>query len=286
MLLPGLLWLIVYKYVPMYGAVIAFKDFRVSEGILGSPWAQPWNKHFLFFFHSPYFTQLLGNTLIISFYKLVFGIVPPIAMALLLHECRFVPIRRFVQTLSYMPHFLSWVIVYGILIALLSQTTGLVNRWLTGSGHAAIPFLQSPDWFRTILVGSEIWQDLGWGAVIYLAAIAGIDPSLYEAARVDGAGRLRTMWSVTLPGIRNVVFLLLILRLGRFLDAGFEQIYIMYNIHVYPVADIIDTWVFRTGLEQMNFSLAAAVGLFKSAIGLLLVLGSNRLAKRWGGQIW
>jgi putative aldouronate transport system permease protein len=181
---------------------------------------------------------------------------------------------------------LSWVIIYGILTAFLSQSTGLVNRWLVEWGIDAIPFLQSTDWFRSILVGSDIWQNAGWGAIIYLAAIVGIDPTLYEAARVDGASRLRMIWHITLPGIRNVIVLLLILRLGHMLDAGFEQIYILYNIQVYPVADIIDTWVFRTGLEQMNFSLASAVGLFKSVIGLILVLGANQLAKRWGGGIW
>ncbi|MDF2667884.1 MAG: sugar transporter ATPase, partial [Paenibacillus sp.] len=202
------------------------------------------------------------------------------------NECRTAWFKNLIQTLSYMPHFLSWVIIYGILTAFLSQSTGLVNRWLVEWGIDAIPFLQSTDWFRSILVGSDIWQNAGWGAIIYLAAIVGIDPTLYEAARVDGASRLRMIWHITLPGIRNVIVLLLILRLGHMLDAGFEQIYILYNIQVYPVADIIDTWVFRTGLEQMNFSLASAVGLFKSVIGLILVLGANQLAKRWGGGIW
>jgi putative aldouronate transport system permease protein len=286
MLLPGLIWLLIYRYYPMYGAIIAFKDFNITQGIFWSPWADPWNKHFLYFFESPYFTQLIGNTLIISFYKLIFGIVPPIAMALMLHECKIIWLRRIIQTLSYMPHFLSWVIIYGILIAFMSQTTGLFNRWIREAGFDTVPFLQSTEWFRSILVSSEIWQNIGWGAIIYLAAIAGIDPSLYEAARVDGAGRLRLIWSITLPGIRNVIILLLILRLGHFMDAGFDQIYIMYNIQVYPVADIIDTWVYRTGLQQLNFSLASAVGLFKSIIGFVLVLGTNQLAKRWGGQIW
>ncbi|WP_411955788.1 ABC transporter permease [Cytobacillus oceanisediminis] len=286
MLLPGLLWYLIYKYLPMYGVLIAFKDYSFTDGIIGSDWANPWYKYFQQFVESPYFTQLMANTFLISFYKLFFGMIPAIALAILLNECRISWFKSLIQTLSYMPHFLSWVIIYGICIALLSESTGLFNRWLIEVGGNAIPFMTSTDWFRTILVGSEVWQNLGWGAIIYLAAIAGINPSLYEAAKVDGASRIRMIWHITLPGIRNVIIMLFILKLGHMLDAGFEQIYIMYNIQVYPVADIIDTWVFRTGLEQMNFSLAAAVGLFKSAIGLVLVIGANRIARRWGEGIW
>jgi putative aldouronate transport system permease protein len=286
MLLPGIIYYAVYKYLPIYGIVIAFKDYDMLAGIANSPWADPWYKHFQAFYESPYFSQLLVNTVLISLYKLVFGMFPPIALAVLLNECRVDWFKRWVQTLSYMPHFLSWVIIYGILIVLLSQDSGIVNQLIAEFGGNPIPFLTSTEWFRSVLVGSEIWQNLGWGAIIYLAAMAGIDPTLYEAARVDGASRLRMIWHITLPGIRNVIVLLLILRLGQMMDAGFDQIYILYNIHVYPVADILDTWVFRTGLEQWNFSLAAAVGLFKSVIGLLLVLGSNSLAKKWGEGIW
>nr|WP_245954646.1 ABC transporter permease subunit [Paenibacillus flagellatus] len=286
MLLPGVAYYIVFKYVPMYGVVIAFKNFSIMDGILRSDWADPWNKHFLTFFNSPYFSQLLTNTIVISLYKLAFGIAPPILMALLLNECRIRWFKSLVQTLTYMPHFLSWVIIYGILIALLSQSSGLINHWIKEAGGESIAFLTSTTYFRSILVGSEIWQNLGWGAIIYLAAMAGIDPTLYEAARVDGASRLRMIWHITLPGIRSVIVMLLILNLGHIMDAGFGQIYVLYNIQVYPVADIIDTWVFRTGLTQLNFSLAAAVGLFKSAIGFVLVLASNQIAKRWGDGIW
>ncbi|MFD0715824.1 ABC transporter permease [Paenibacillus sp. GCM10027626] len=286
MLIPGLVWFVVYKYVPMYGAIIAFKDYDFLGGILSSPWADPWYKHFQQFYDSPYFSQLLVNTLTISFYKLIFGTVPPIIMALMLNECRSSWFRNLIQTLSYMPHFLSWVIIYGVLLSFLSQSSGLLNRLIVDLGGDAIPFLQSTEWFRSILVGSDIWQNAGWGAIIYLAAMTGIDPTLYEAARVDGASRLRMIWHITLPGIRNVIILLLIMRLGYMLDAGFDQIYILYNIQVYSVADIIDTWVFRTGLQQMNYSLASAVGLFKSVIGLILVLGANKIAKKWGEGIW
>jgi len=205
---------------------------------------------------------------------------------LLLNECRLTWMRRWVQTLSYMPHFLSWVIIFGITGAFLSESTGLVNRWLEQLTGHTVGFLTSTDWFRSVLVGTEVWKDMGWGAIIYLAAMVGIDPSRYEVARVDGANRLRQIWHITLPGIRNVIILLLVLRLGHVLEAGFEQVYIFYNLQVYPVADILDTWVFRTGLENLNFSLAAAAGLFKSIIGLVLILAANRIAKRWDGQLW
>lgn len=285
MLLP-LCWYAIFRYLPMYGVVIAFKDFNPIDGILGSQWASPWYKHFQTFFRSPYFGQLIANTFIISGLKILFGMFPPLLLALLLNECQAGWFRRWVQTLSYMPHFLSWVIIYGILLALFSQTSGLVNRWIVEAGGRTVPFLTAAQFFRPLLVLSDVWQNLGWGAIIYLAAIAGIDPTLYEAARVDGAGRLRLVWHITLPGVRSVFILLLILRLGYILDAGFEQVYILYNPQVYRVGDILDTWVFRTGLEQQNFSLAAAVGLFKSVIGLVLVLAANRLAKRWESSIW
>ncbi|MFE5317429.1 ABC transporter permease [Paenibacillus sp. NPDC056579] len=286
MLLPGVLYYVIFKYIPMYGVIIAFKDFQMLEGIMGSPWADPWYKHFELFFNSPYASQLMVNTILISVYKLVFGTIPPILMALLLNECRVRWFKTVVQTLTYMPHFLSWVIIYGILIALLSQNSGLLNRWIEEAGGQSIGFMTSLDYFRIILVGSEIWKDLGWGAIIYLAAMTSIDPTLYEAARVDGAGRLRMIWHITLPGIRHVIVLLLILKLGHIMDAGFDQIYILYNIQVYQVADILDTWVFRTGLQQLNFSLGAAVGLFKSLIGMALVIGSNHLSRKWGEGIW
>ena len=286
MLIPGLIYYAVYRYGPMAGAIIAFKDFNVMLGIFDSPWADPWYKHFLAFYQSPYFAQVLTNTFLISFYKLAWGMLPGILLAIMLNEVRVQLFKRFVQTITYLPYFFSWVIIYGIALVFLSETSGLVNKWLKEIIGHSIPFLTSTDWFRSILVGSEIWKDTGWNAIIYLAAIAGIDPSLYEAAKADGAGRLRTIWHVTLPGIRSVIILLLILKLGHMLDAGFDQIYIMYNIHVYPVADIVDTWVFRTGLEQLNFSLASAVGLFKSLVGFVLVVIANQIAKRWGEQIW
>lgn len=286
MMLPGLIWFAIYKYAPMYGLVIAFKDYNLGKGIIGSPWADPWYRYFLEFYNSPYFQQLFTNTALISVYKLFWGTVPSILLAILLYECRHLWLRRVVQTLTYMPHFLSWVIVYGIAVILLSPSSGLINRWLGMIDVGPIAFLTSTEWFRTVLVGSDAWRDLGWGAIIYFAAMMGIDPQLYEAARVDGAGRLRQIWHITLPGIRTVIILLVVLKLGQMLDAGFEHVYVFYNIQVYPVADIIDTWVYRTGLQDLNFSLAAAVGVFKSVIGLVLILVANRVARRWDGQLW
>ena len=286
MLVPGIVYYLYFRYGPMVGAVIAFKEYSVRKGIFASPWADPFYKYFLRFFQSPYFTQLLGNTLVISLAKLALSMPCAIFMAILLSEARSNKFRRVVQTVTYLPHFLSWVILYGILFAFLSETRGLVNLMLRNMGLPAVNFLSSPRWFRTLVVGSTLWKETGWGAIIYLAAIIGIDPTLYEAARVDGAGRLRSIWHITLPGIRAVTIVMFLLKLGSILDAGFDQIYIMYNIHVYSVGDIIDTWVFRTGLEQWNFSMATAVGLFKSLIGLALIAGMNALARRWGESLW
>jgi putative aldouronate transport system permease protein len=286
MALPGIIYFLVYKYFPMYGMIIAFKDFSIPDGIFASPWADPWYKHFKFFFDSPYFSQLMGNTILISLYKLFWGMAPSILFAIALYECRHMFLKRITQTFSYMPHFLSWVIIYGIGLVFLSEADGLINRWLTDFGFSSVPFLTSNEIFRSVLVGTSMWKDLGWEAIIYLAAMSSIDPSLYEAARVDGANRMRMIWHITLPGIRAIVIMLLILKLGHVMDAGFEQIYIMYNITVYPVADILDTWVYRTGLEQLNFSLASAVGFFKSIIGFALVIMTNQMAKKWGHNIW
>lgn len=286
MLVPVLVWYALFEYAPMYGVTIAFKDYSFFDGILGSPWADPWHKHFSYFFNSPYFEQLLTNTLLISLYKLVFGMLPPLLLAIALSECRIKWLSRVAQTLSYMPYFLSWVIIYGIALIFFSESSGVVNRLIEQGGGNAIDFLTSPEWFRSMLVGTDIWKDAGWGAIIYLAAIAGINPTLYEAAEMDGANRIERIWHITLPGIRDVFLLLLILRLGSILNAGFEQVYVFYNVQVYSVGDIIDTWVYRTGLEQLNFSVAAAVGLFKSAIGFVLVLVTNAFARRWGGGIW
>jgi len=286
MLTLPVLYYVLFKYGPLYGTVIAFKDFHTASGILGSPFADPWYRHFAYFFHSPYFTQLLANTLLISLYKLFFGMPMSILLAVALNEVSRGWYKRTIQTVTYLPHFLSWVIVYGIMYALLSESMGAVNGLIRSLTGRTVPFMTSPAWFRPLLVGSEIWAQTGWGAIIYLAAIAGIDPTLYEAAAIDGATRIGMIRRITLPSIAYVIVILLVLRMGSILEAGFEQIYIFYNVRVYSVGDVIDTWVFRTGLEQWNFSLASAVGLFKSAIGMTLMLLVNPIARRWGYSLW
>ena len=286
MLIPGVIYYVVYRYLPMYGVLIALKDFQIRKGILGSPWANPLWKHFQYFFQSPYSGQIIGNTVIISLQKLVVHTVACILLAVLLSEIQNLRFKRLVQTITYLPHFLSWVIVYGILYALLSESSGLINAMLRGAGRDSIPILTNEKIFRGLLIFSDVWKDMGWGAIIYLAAIAGIDPSLYESAEIDGAGRLRRIWHITLAGIRPTIVIMLILRMGSVMDAGFNQIYNLYNIQVYSVADIIDTWVYRTGLEQMNFSLATAVGLFKSIISLILLVSVNTMARKWEEALW
>lgn len=282
LLLPGLLFFIVFKYGPLYYAQIAFKDFQPLLGVEGSPWIG--TKNFETFVNSYYFTQLLGNTIIISVLKLLFGIPPAIILALALSETRFLKLGRVVQTVSYLPHFLSWVVMFGILLAMLSPTQGLVNQGISATGANPIGFLTSPDWFRVVIIGSDIWKETGWGAIIYLAALLAIDPTLHEAAAIDGAGRWRRIWHISLPSIKDVIVLVTLLRLGNILDAGFNQIFVLYSLPVYSVGDVIDTWVYRQGILNFQFGLAAAVGIFKGIIGLVLIVVANRAAKRFAGS--
>lgn len=286
MMVPGLVCFALFHYAPMYGIVLAFKDFSIRKGMALSPWADPLFKYFGQFFSSPYFYQILRNTLVISLGKLITGNVIAIFLAIALSEIRSTKFRRLAQTVTYLPHFLSWVIVYGILYAMLSETYGVVNRLLSTTAGSTVNFLSSSKYFRTLLIATNVWKESGWGAIIFLAAIIGIDPTLYEAARVDGASRMQMIGHVTVPGIRPVIVMQLLLSIGSILSAGFDQVYVMYSVRVYEVGDIIDTWVFRTGLVQWNYSLATAAGLFKSAIGLIMIVGANTLARRWGESMW
>ena len=281
-ILPGLVYFALFRYGPLYLAQIAFKDFQPLLGVEGSPWVGLQN--FVSFFHSYYFSQLLANTLIISTAKLIFGIPPAIILALAFSETRFLKLARLTQTVAYLPHFLSWVIMFGILVALLSPGEGLVNQAIGKVGTQPIDFLTDPNWFRAILVSSDIWKETGWAAIIYLAALLAIDPALYEAAAIDGASRWRRVWHISLPGIKDIIVLVTLLRLGNILDAGFSQIFVLYSIPVYNVGDVIDTWVYRQGLLNFQFSLATAVGLFKGVIGLILIIVANRVAKRFAGS--
>ncbi|WP_240762086.1 ABC transporter permease [Paenibacillus thalictri] len=284
LLIPGLLYFSLFKYVPMAGIVIAFKDYNLSVGIWDSPWAGL--KNFKDFIYGVYFWDIMSNTVLISLYKLVYGFPAPIVLALLLNEVRVNWFKRFVQTITYMPHFLSWVIVYGLLVALLAPGEGFINLLFKQYGMEPVAFLTEPAYARFLLVASDVWKEIGWGAILYLAALAGIDPSLYEAARMDGASKWRQLWHVTLPGIRTVMIMLLIMKLSHILDAGFDQIYMMENAFNTDKVDIIDTWVYREGLERLKVGLATAVGLFKAVIGFILVVMANKLAKKFDGQIW
>jgi putative aldouronate transport system permease protein len=282
MILPGFIYFVLFRYLPLWNAQIAFKQFKPLLGVWGSPFVG--FKNFITFFHSFYFTELLANTVIISLLKLVLGMPMAIVLALCIYETAFKRLARFVQTISYLPHFLSWVIMYGILLVMLSPDNGLVNEAIKAAGGDPIAFLYSPQWFRTVVVGSDIWKDTGWGTILYLAALMSIDPTLFEAAAVDGASRLQRIWHISLPGILSTIVVVTLLRLGNILDAGFQQIFMLYSLPVYSVGDIIDTWVYRQGILEFQFSLATAVGLFKGVIGLVLVLIANRLTKRFSGS--
>lgn len=284
LLIPGLLYFAVFKYVPMVYIAAAFKNYNVLQGLWESPWVG-W-QNFQLFFDGVYFKQIIGNTILISFYKLVFSFPAPIILALMLNAVTSTGFKRTIQTLTYLPHFLSWVIIYGLLVAFLAPGTGLVNQLLTTFHLDRISFLTESGLIRTLIVTTDIWQSVGWGAIIYLAALTGIDPSLYEAATMDGASQSRQLWHITLPGIRNVIILMLVLRLSAILDVGFDQIFIMLNPLNQEKADVIETWVYRVGLQEGRIGLATAVGLFKSVIGFVLVLGANRIAKKFDGQIW
>ncbi|ASA23286.1 ABC transporter permease [Paenibacillus donghaensis] len=283
LLAPVLIWYAVFAYAPMYGIQLAFKDFRIMDGIWGSPWAGL--KHFEFlFFQSPDFLRILKNTVIISFLHILFGFPAPIILALLINEIRSGAFKRIAQSLTYLPHFFSWVILSGILITLLSPSTGVVNYLLQLVGAEPVYFLGNPNSFRFTLVTSAIWKEVGWGTIIYLAALAGIQPEMYEAAVMDGASRWKQTLSITLPTIMPVIVLMFILRIGSVLDAGFDQILNLYSPATYSVADILDTYVYRVGLQNFQFSLTTAVGLFKNVIAFALVLTTNFISKKLGQQ--
>ncbi|XID90211.1 ABC transporter permease [Paenibacillaceae bacterium WGS1546] len=283
--IPVIVYYVVFRYYPIVvQGVLAFKDYKLSLGVWDSPWVGFDN--FAYAFSRPEFYNVLENTVIISLLRIAFGFFPPIVLAILLFDLRSSLLRRISQTILYIPHFFSWVIMYGIVFALFSNT-GLVNQLLESFGGAAQNFLMAPEWFRLLIVGSGIWKEIGWGTIIYLAALTAVDPSLYEAAKIDGAGPLQRIGHITLPGIRSVVVFLFTLSLGSVLSAGVEQILLFYSPATYEVGDIIDTFVFRQGLSQLQYSMATAVGLFQSVIGLVLILTANRLARKYAGTgIW
>ena len=279
LLLPSVLLLLVYSYLPIAGVVIAFQDFKPWLGILKSPFVGLEN--FRDVFTGPSALQAITNTVVIASLKMAAGLVVPIFFALLLNEIRVTAFKRTVQTLVYLPHFLNWVILGGILLDMLS-TQGIINQALIAVGAGPIRFLNSGDWFRFILVASDVWKEFGFGAIIYLAAISGVNPSLYEAAEIDGAGQVAKAVHVTLPAVVPIAAVLATLSLGNLLNAGFDQVLNLYNPLVYEKADIIDTYVYRIGLVQGSFSQATAVGLFKSVVGFVLISVTYWLATRYG----
>ncbi|MDR1600054.1 MAG: ABC transporter permease subunit [Oscillospiraceae bacterium] len=283
--LPVAAYYIVFCYIPMSGVVMAFKDYKLLSGIWGSKWVGM--KHFNMLFSTPSFFEVLRNTLVISLLKLAFGFPAPILLAILLNELRGQRFKRVVQTISYLPHFLSWVVLAGIFIQFLSPSTGPINILLGMMGRPSIFFLGNKATFVPTIVATHIWQTVGWGSIIYLAAISGIGVELYESAMLDGATRFQRIAYITLPGIMPTVTVLFILGTGSILNAGFDQIFNLYNEAVYSVADIIDTYVYRRGLTGMQYSYASAVGLFKNAIGFLLVFATNMIARRMGdSSLW
>ena len=278
MILPTIAFFILFKYVPMYGLIMAFTDFKVNLGIMGSPWAGLSN--FEQIFSMATFGRAMRNTLIISLLKLAAGFPMPIILALVLNEVRHLRFKKVVQTVSYLPYFLSWVVLAGVFIQLFSPSTGLVNYILGLFGIEPIYFMGDKNWFRPMLVVTDVWKNMGWSSIIFLAAIASIEQSMYEAALCDGANRFQRMWHITLPNILPTITVLLILNIGHLLDAGFDQIFNLYNGAVYETSDIIDTYVYRLGIGDMKYSLATAVGLFKNTIGFLLVVGTNFISKK------
>lgn len=283
MLLPVLAWYGVFQYGPMYGIQLAFKDFRIMDGIWNSPWVG-W-KHFQFMFsNSPHFVTVFKNTIIISALHIIFGFPAPIILALIFNELRSSVFKKITQTISYLPHFLSWIIMGGLLSAMLSPNSGIVNYIIQLFGYEPIYFLGDKSTFRLTLVVSALWKEVGWATIIYLAALAGVDQEQYEAAYIDGAGRWKQTLHVTIPGIMPVIAIMFILRIAGIMDAGFDQILNLYSPLVYEVSDIIDTYVYRVGLNGMEYSFNTAVGLFKNVIALVLVLGTNYLIKRSGQE--
>lgn len=271
-------YLVIFHYVPMAGIVLAFQDYKMGRGVFGSDWVG--FKWFIQFFESFYFWRLMRNMLLLSFYSIVFGFPVPIIFALMLNEMKVLPLKRIVQTVSYLPYFVSIVIIVGMLVTFLSPNNGIVNIVIKSLGGEAVNFLGLQSWFRPLYVGSGIWQRFGFSSIIYLAAISGISQELYDAAEVDGASRIQRIRFVTIPGMASTIIILLILNLGWALAVDFEKILLMYSPATYEVADVIDTYVYRRGIIDSKYGFAAAVGLFKNVVNLVLLVFFNWLARR------
>jgi len=278
MFMPALALIIVFCYVPMYGVILSFKNYRFLDGIWGSPWVGL--KHFERMFSGPFFLPVLKNTIEISLLHIVFGFPAPIVFALMINELVFIKFKKAVQTISYLPYFISWVALGGIIVNLLSPSRGVVNNIIGFFGIEPVYFLTEARYFVPMLIITAIWKNAGWGSIVYLAAIAGVEAEQYESARLDGANRWRQIWHITLPSILPVISIMFIMGLGGILNAGFDQIFNLYNPMVYKVADILDTYVYREGIMQANYAYSTAVGLFKNFVGFFLVFGTNLVVRR------
>ncbi|WP_240421085.1 ABC transporter permease [Paenibacillus periandrae] len=278
MLIPVIAYYLIFHYAPLYGIVIAFQNYYPLKGVAESEWVGL--DHFRELFTGLYFLPVLKNTLIISTYKLIFGFPAPIILCLILNEVRIAVFKKAVQTITYLPHFISWVILGGIVIEFLSPTRGLINAIIMSLGYKSIFFVTSEAWFRTILVLSSIWKEVGWSTIIYLAAITSVDPELYDAADMDGAGRLRKIWNITMPSIMPVVTIMFIFAVGGIINDDFDQVYNLLNASVLSVGDVISTYTYQIGLVKGDYSFATTVGLFKNIIAFLLILLTNYVAKK------
>lgn len=279
---PGILYFFLFKYVPLFGSIIAFQNYNIFKGITGSDWVRL--EHFQKMFSHYDFLRILNNTLLLGIYDLVIAFPVPILLAILLNEVRMIVFKRLLQTIVYMPHFLSWVVISGIFMGIFSMDAGVVNKALGFLGMQPIYFLGEDSYIRSILIGSGIWRDSGYGTIIFLAAIAGINPDLYEAAEVDGAGRLKQIWSITLPSLLPTIMILLLLHIGKFLDLGFERVFVFLNPLNLESGEILDTYIYKAGLLSQQYSYTTAIGLFKSVVGLMLVLLGNFFSKKTTGE--
>lgn len=277
LVIPVILFYILFHYKPMYGAIIAFQDYNPRLGVSGSDWVG--FDQFIRFFTSPYFGRLVKNTLLLSVYGIVFGFPAPIILALLLNELRAKRFKKTVQTITYLPHFISLVVVTGI-IKDFTQSTGLINDIIVMFGGVRTSLIQNPDLYRTIYIVSDIWQGIGWGSIIYLSALSGVDQQLYESAAIDGAGRWKQLIHVTLPGIAPTIVIMLIMRMGQLLGTGYEKTILLYNEATYETADVIASYIYRVGILERNWSYSTAIGLFNSAINLALLIITNKISKR------
>ncbi|HOJ09268.1 MAG TPA: ABC transporter permease subunit [Clostridiales bacterium] len=286
LLLPGVILLIIFHYLPLFGIVIAFQDFVPFKGVIASKWVG--FRNFAYFLTDENFWLVMKNTLEINIMQIIFGFPVPILFALFLNELWSNRFKKTVQTISYLPHFISWVVAASIVTSILSPSTGIVNQFLKNVfGIQPIHFLAMPKYFRPIIIISSIWKEFGMNAVYYMAALSSIDLQLYEASRIDGAGKLRQTWHITLPGIKNITIVLLVLQVGSLVTIGFERIFLLYNPLVYEVGDVISTYTYRIGIEQARYSLTAAIGFTQSFVNFILVYLTNRLAKAFAGwALW